>query len=246
MTNRSVLALLVAAACGNGGHAKVDAAVAIDSPADSQMLDGPPIGCSGGKTIFLVRGGGTYVSGSADDATTNTTKILPSGSYAVPAYPYGDASWDTLKTCVASAFAPFGVNVTDVDPDTAPHHEIVFTTTYNGWPGGSANVGSISSLTCPGSGSGPAANGIAFVFAEAYGDRPADHCELGVSQLASEIAALDHTRDCHDFLGGYQTPCGPKAFLDKPVQCGEFSDRNCQCGGATQNSFQGMKTALCP
>ena len=231
---------VVMAACGgdDGGHAVMDAKQA-DAAPDSQTS------CSGGKVIFLNRAGGTYNAGTADDATTNTTKVLSTGSYAVPAYPNSDTSWGTIKSCVTTSLAPFGVTVTDVDPGTAPHHEIVFTTTYNAWPGGTANVSTISAANCPGT--GLPASGVLFVFSGAFGDMPMVDCEGAVSQLASEIAGLDHALDCHDFLGIYQSPCGQKSFLDQAIQCGETSPRICQCGGSsTQNSWQQMKAALCP
>src|SRR5687767_6378303 len=122
------------AACGDdGGQVQVDAKVASIDAAIDAPIDAPA--CAGGKTLFLNRAGGTYNGAPADDATLNNTKVLGTDTYAVPAYPYGDPSWSSIKTCVTMAFAPFNVVVTDVDPGTAPHHELVFTTTYNAWPG---------------------------------------------------------------------------------------------------------------
>lgn len=82
-----------------------------------------------GKTVFLNRGGGTYVVGAKDNAVTNTSFVLDM-TRTLAAYPHGDASWAAVKACVTQALAPFKATVTDVDPGTSQHHEIVFSTTY--------------------------------------------------------------------------------------------------------------------
>ena len=235
----------VLCACGDdsGGHVVADAAPHQDASSDASRdapIDSPS--CNGGKTLFLNRAGGTYNASTADDATLNNTKVLASGSFAVPAYPYGDGSWSTIKTCITSQLAPFDVTVTDIDPGTAPHHELVLTTNYAAWPNGNANVSTISGTNCPG---GLPASGVAFVFAAAYGDLPALTCEAAVAQFAIEITGLDWSLDCHDYLGQYQAPCGQKVFLDQMINCGESTPRTCQCGGTAQNSYQTMRTALC-
>jgi hypothetical protein len=233
---------LLLVACGDDGGHPADARVDTmgDTTTDTAV-------CAGSKIIFLNRAGGVYNAGEGDDATTNTTRVLTSGSFNVTAYPFGDSDWATINTCVTSAFAPFGVSVTDVDPGTTPHHEIVFTTSYAVWPGGNPAPSSISSANCPGIVPGLPQSGIAFVFSSIYGSsRPDLDCTHAVSQLASEISGLDHSLDCQDFLGSGLTPCGPRAFLDLNIQCGETSPRACQCGGTEQNSFQTMKAAFCP
>lgn len=208
-----------------------DAPVAIDAPA-----------CAGGRVVFLNRGGGTFTAGPSDNASTNTTPIAGNMTRTLAAFPFGDPSWTAIKTCVTQSLAPFNVTVTDVDPGGARHHEIVVTTRF--WDPANTGVFSISAFTCPGS--GLPASGIAFVFGEAIGDKPTEICEMAVSQLASLVAGLDHSRDCKDFLGTFQPACGMKSFLDQEVACGEQADRPCNCGGMTQNSFRGMTAALCP
>jgi len=222
---------LLLGACGDdGGGLAVDAK--------------QPDTVTSGKTVFLNRAGGTYSMG-VDDATANVAGAMDMTRTLAP-YPHDDASWTAVKTCVTQALAPFNVVVTDVDPGTAPHHEIVLTTKY--W-GDTSNtiVSSVSSAPCPAGSPGthPAipTSGVALVFAMGFTD-PTSICEAAVSQLAVDIAGLDHSLDCHDFLGIYQTPCGAKSFLDQDEMCGEFSARVCNCGNATQNSHRAMTTAL--
>src|SRR5688500_5467957 len=133
-----MLVVAVLVGCGDDGSStQVDAAVKRDAAIDA-AIDAPP--CTGAKTLFLNRAGGTYNGGAMDDATTNTTKVLGTGSHTVPGYPFGDPSWVAMKTCVESAFSALNVNVVDVDPGSTPHHEIVLTTTYATWPNGNNNV----------------------------------------------------------------------------------------------------------
>ena len=237
---------VLVAACGDDGGHPVDARVA-DTKAIDATTDAAPTTCNGGKTIFLNRSGGTYNAGPADDATTNTTRVLTSGSYNVTAYPYGEVDWAEIKTCVTAGLTDFGVVVTDVDPGTAPHHEVVFTTSYAVWPDGNPYTSSISSTNCPGVGTGLPESGIAFVFTAIFGSsRPDLDCADALSQLASEIAGLDHALDCHDYLGNGLAACGPKQYLDQEISCGETIPRTCQCGGDTQSSHRAMLAALCP
>lgn len=226
-----VVVLCMLSACGDdGGAAAIDAPVAIDAPA-----------CAGGKTVFLNRGGGTFTPGPNDDASTNTTPVAGNMTRTLAAFPFGDPSWTAVKQCVVQGLAPFNVTVTDVDPGAARHHEIVVSTRF--WDAGNQGVRSISTFTCPSA--GLPASGIAFVFAEAIGDMPGAICDDAVSQLASAVAGLDHSRDCKDFLGTFQPACGMRSFLDREIACGEQTDRPCSCGGMTQNSFRGMSAALC-
>lgn len=238
------IGVIVLAGCGDDAHAAIDARV------DTPMIDAPTDtspACTSSKTVFLNRNGGTYNAGSADDAITNTTRVLTTGSFDVHAYPFGDTDWAMITACVTSAFTPFGVTVTDIDPQTTPHHEIVFSTSYAVWPGGNPYTTSISSANCPGVDAGLPDNGIAFVFSSVNGaSRPDLDCAGAMSQLASEISGLDHALDCRDWLGSGLTACGPRAFLDQDVECGETTPRTCQCGGTTQSSFKTLKAVFCP
>lgn len=227
---KGMLVGLVLVGCGDGGGG-----VAVDARPDTTVTPG----CTGGKTLYLNRISESWSPG-ADDATTNTSLVLDM-TRTLPAYPYGEPSWQAIKACITTQLAPFNVNVVDTDPGTAPHHEIVFTTTYWDTSAGSG-IGTISSSSCM----AKPVNGVSFVFAQTLTDVPADTCEFAVSQFASETAGLDHSMDCHDALGTYRTACGPKMFLDQEIQCGEFSAHACMCTNQqTQNSFQAMHAALC-
>lgn len=226
----SLSLLYLLSACGDDGKNAVP-----DAPI---VADAAP--CTGGHVIYLNRGGGVFGPGP-DDAISNSTRIADGMDRSLAPFPYGDASWASIKTCIEQGLAPFHASITDVDPGNRPHHEIVFTTKY--WGPNADLVASNSSMNCPPA--GLPGNGVAFVFMQQVGDEPALACELALSQLASEIAGLDHSLDCHDHLDVFQTPCGPKSYVDAQVMCGDTDPRACQCGGVSQNSFRSMSAALC-
>src|SRR3954466_13968241 len=61
--------------------------------------------------------------GNADDSRTDRSAIVPHGGTlgALNA----SVNFDAVKQCIANAMAPFNVQVTDVDPGTADHFEIM-------------------------------------------------------------------------------------------------------------------------
>jgi len=189
--------------------------------------------------LFLDRcaAGCAYTPGS-DDSRTNTSTI-PNSSSTLSAFAHGDTSFDAVVTCVRNTFAPFAIDVTDVDPGSAEHFEIAVAGTSQqlGLPAGIANV---SPVTCQNG--GVIANGPAFAFANTLGDVPLEIC-WNAAQAAGVLLGLDHevlVGDVMTYLAGSL----PKAFLDETAPCGELQARDCSCGGTTQNSHQRLLATL--
>jgi MYXO-CTERM domain-containing protein len=139
-----------------------------------------------------------------------------------------------MVDCVKDLYSPFDVIVTDIDPgpDT-PHFEAM----VSGGPadiGMQQGVGGVSPFSC-----GVIENAITYTFPEAVGNQPQIICEI-VGQESAHAFGLDHEYLCEDPMT-YLNGCGNKSFRDIDADCGEFSPRNCQCGGATQNSVQRIK-----
>src|SRR5262245_9018130 len=107
--------LLLLSACGDDGKT-----LAPDAPV---VADAAP--CTGGHVIYLSRTGGVFKPGSVDDAISNTTKLADGMDRTLKPFPYSDASWTAIKSCIETGLAPFHATVTDVDPGNKPHHEIV-------------------------------------------------------------------------------------------------------------------------
>ena len=58
---------------------------------------------------------GCTVHPGNDDSRTDSSSI-PETQAVLTAYPHGSTSWNTLVQCVKDMYAPFDIQVTDVDP----------------------------------------------------------------------------------------------------------------------------------
>jgi len=180
--------------------------------------------------LFLNRctGGISIDAGWPDDNTVNRSGIL-GGTTQFPEYPYGDASWDQVVVEAKEIFSPFNVEVTDVDPSPTPHDEAIVC--GSGDLAGFSGAGGVSPFTCDVI---PAP--ITFTFPESLGDDPRTIAEA-IAQEAAHAWGLEHEYKCEDPMS-YLYGCGEKSFQDGDFECGEYSARACECGGATQNAYQ--------
>jgi hypothetical protein len=126
-------------------------------------------------------------------------------------------------------FAPFNVEITDVDPSPAPHDEAVVC--GSGALAGFDGAGGVSPFTCD-----VIDAPITFTFPESLGNDPRTIAEV-IAQEAAHAWGLEHEYKCEDPMT-YLYGCGEKTFQDGDYECGEYSPRACECGGATQNAFQ--------
>lgn len=189
--------------------------------------------------LFLDRcaAGCAYTPGF-DDSRTNTSS-LSSGTSTLSAFAHGDASFDAVVACVRDTFAPFAIEVTDVDPGGADHFEVAVAGTSQqlGLPSGIANVSPVTCLN-----DGVIENGVAFAFANTLSDAPLEIC-WNAAQAAGALLGLDHEVLAGDVMT-YLPGSLPKAFLDETAPCGETLARDCLCGGTTQNSYQRLLATL--
>ncbi len=189
-----------------------------------------PLHHDAGLILYLNRceGGETFTPGF-NDSRTNRSSIINS-TRTLPAYPYGDASWNQVVQCVSEMMAPYNIIVTDEDPGNVPHDEAVACGHPNDL-GMQDGVGGVAPFSC-----GVINNAITYTFPEVWGNWPRGICET-IAQEAAHGWGLDHEYLCADPMT-YLTGCGDKSYQDIDAQCGEFSARSCQCGGSTQNSHR--------
>lgn len=225
MCTRGVVVIAMVAACG-GGEAKPDAAVIYEDAA----LCVPGAQTS---TVYLNFTGGTFSHG-LDDATLNRADPIDT-TRTLAAWPLANAAG--IKACVEAALKPFKIDVTDVDPGQAPHHEIVFSDVF--WVAADPQVRTISASNC----GGTIQNTISFVFAAPIGDSAVVACHDAMLQFGVASTGLDHVNDCTDYLSGGAVPaCGPRAWTTTPLQCGDGGNtRPCHCGGSHQISMNKMR-----
>jgi len=190
-------------------------------------------------TLFLDRCSAScgYTPGY-DDSRTNTSSLLNQSS-VLSAFAYGDTSWNDVVACVQQTFAPFDVQVTDVDPGAAEHLEIAVAGTPEEM-GQQAGITNVSPITCIGT--RVVANGIGFAFAGTIGDAPLEICR-NAAQAAGALLGLDHELLAGDVMT-YLSGSLPRQFLDATADCGESTPRSCICDGTTQNSYQWLLATL--
>jgi Big-like domain-containing protein len=189
--------------------------------------------------IYLNRNGGRYDPGWPDDSQTNRSSVLSFtlGSGAdIPAYSFGDASWQQVLDCVRDLYADFDVYITDEDPGDTPHMETV----VGGSPGTIGlppGVGGIAPSGCE-----PIPNSVQYVFPDTYGPGMEQGICEATGQETAHSFGLDHEYWCPDVMT-YLFDCGvAKTFVDEDHPCGEYGPRDCSCGSPTQNSYQWLLT----
>ncbi len=183
----------------------------------------------------------TFNPGGPEDSRGNLSSIL-NQTASFDEYPYGDVSWDQVVAETKDIFLPFNIEVTDVDPCggvttgcTIKHFEAIICDGYPDEFGFGSNAGGVAPFTC----SGAIDNAIAFVFPRVWGNDVRTIAETVVHELGHPWG-LDHLFDCRDpmtYLDQNRQQCGNKYFQNIDNRCGEFSERNCDCGQSTQNSY---------
>ena len=209
------------------------------------------------NVIFLNRcANGCTVKSGTTDSRTDTSAIV-SGSHVLTKFTYGDATWNSLVACVRDVFSPFNVQVTDVDPGSANHFEIMI----GGNPtdiGFSNNVGGVSGNGC---GDTYIPNALVFDFADVWSSSSTtcssscleDMCSTAAQEIGHSFG-MDHSHNSADPMT-YFNFVGRKYFQNSADPCGSDcvsgtgpmgnacsgSDNQvhtcCVNEGTTQNSF---------
>ena len=133
-------------------------------------------------------------------------------------YSYGDTQWGKMVACVKQIMAPFNIQVTDVDPGTADHFEVMVA----GSPqelGLSGGVGGIADYACtaPGQCNSYIPDALVFDFSDVWGDQYLDDCAT-VAQEIAHTWSLDHVAVASDPMT-YFPYSGMRTYQDH-VQCG--------------------------
>ena len=198
------------------------------------------------KIIYVNRcvGGCTITKGS-NNAVENTSGT-PMGTdgqvYTLSEWAHGDAVWEQLMECVRDVYAPYDVEVTDVDPSPLPHHEAIAAGNdfEIGWSAGGVS-GAPSSCT-------PTDNVISYTFANQFAaSRVESICAVVAQESGHSFGMPDHIYDCTDPMT-YLGWCGRAYFRNKSMPCGEFALNvpACACGGVRVNSHVMLSEALGP
>jgi hypothetical protein len=201
--------------------------------------------------IYLNRCAGAgcnIVQGTTNSTTDPVHSSLGHG--VLSPFSHGDATWNTVVACMREVFAPFAVEITEVDPGALPHFEIIF----GGTPqqiGLGAGIGGVSPFSC----APYIPNSVVFVF-DVWGDEPEELCATAAQEVAHSFA-LDHAIEPSDPMT-YYGYIGRRHFMNAQIQCGSDCDtkhrsplgatctgpdlqwHDCACGNGaqTQNDVQ--------
>jgi hypothetical protein len=227
---RRLFCVLTAAVITIGGSGRI----AATKPETARNVEAQP-DAAPGAIIFLNRNGGVYRSGF-DNPAINTSPILL-GQQSVSSFAGDDTDWDHIVRRVRARYARFNIAVVDEEPAPPARYIEVVVGRTPGEAGFESNVGGVAPLYCS-----PVQNSIVFVFAALYGNDVSDISAV-IDHETGHAFSLDHAFSCKDPMT-YLTGCGEKVFVHEDAACGEFSARQCFCGGATQNSVQTLLNAF--
>ncbi len=190
------------------------------------------------RVLYLNRcASGCTISPGSDNARAQTSSIVGQTSLVSP-FAWGDDTWNQVVQCVKEVYAPYDVEVTDVDPgDMVLHHEAIVAGDPQelGLPN---SVGGIAPSQCV-----PRNNVISFTFANSYSSNAQAICSV-IGQETAHSYGLEHAFNCADPMT-YLRACGRQFFRDVNAECGEYEPRElCQCGGARQNSHRWLRAVL--
>lgn len=218
-----------------GSSSDADGATASDAAEEDATTCVAPT--SAPRVLFLNKEGGVYSAGP-DDSRTNVSMVLDTAN-TVNAWSVSSQTWTTIVDCVKQKLLPFNVTVTDVDPGTVQHVEIVFAqNTPTIFAGGAKSVGP---LTCS-----VKENAVAFV-SQPHAEAAVGNGCAAAAQLYGYAMGLEQVTTCPDAMTYDYTACTTAGFTKTAITCGATSSMTCACGGGTtQTSFDKMLAVLGP
>jgi MYXO-CTERM domain-containing protein len=190
------------------------------------------------KILYLERcAGGCVLEPGNNDARYNISSIV-GGVSVVSEFHHSEEVWQQVVQCVKEIYAPYDVQVTDVNPgDQVFHHKAIVA-------GAPAEIGynnpvwGVAPSQCT-----PRNNVISFTFANVMPASPLTICSV-IGQETAHSYGLEHAYDCSDPMT-YLSACGRQFFRDRVTPCGEYEPLDqCNCGGAAQNSHRWLRMVL--
>ena len=177
---------------------------------------------------------GCAVAPGPTDARTDQTDLVQRVHQLSP-WRYGPGAWGSVMNCVRSVMSPFDIEVTDVDPGTADHLEVMIAGTPQQF-GVEAGIGGLADIRCSSVGhcSPSIPNALSFVFAEVWNGNVIETC-ASVAQQLGHTWALDHVTDPEDPMSVIRGDEHVPSFRDGQI-CGSdcvagFSQFGLACTG---------------
>lgn len=188
------------------------------------------------RIIYLNRDGVVLLPGDNDSRLQRSTIV--SEPVAITPWDIDDETWADTVACMRELYAPFDVEVTDVDPGDAMHIEAVF----GGHPndvGLPENVAGVSPFTTDCS---VIESSIVFTFTDVLPDDSRVMCEVMAQEIAHSYG-LDHQLLASDPMT-YLEYDGERSFQNEMAACGEFESRDCGINGSVCRDGQNSVALL--
>lgn len=241
MIRRLGVAALVVSAFASSAFAERPRTGVIDVDPKLISKDGPltPVGLVPYNTLFINRcASGCPVKVGQSNSLTDSWPI--NSNRTLTAFPYSDAVWQQVMSCVKDVFSPYQIVVTDVDPGTSANH---FEIMIAGSPtdvGMSTSIGGVAPGGCTSSYKN---NALVFDFAKVWAAPSAGMCDASCVEeicatAAQEIGhtwqSMDHVRNAKDPMT-YFGYLGRKYFQNSADQCGSDCVNGVAPDGSTCN-----------
>ncbi|HEV7554458.1 MAG TPA: Ig-like domain-containing protein [Kofleriaceae bacterium] len=170
---------------------------------------------------------------------------IPTRSSTLTAFAQNDSVWQAVMDCMRQTFSRFNVQITDVDPGSTPHMEVM-----------AAGLGSqlqqpsgvlrIADVSCQAIGNCDTfiPNALVFAFANDpyYSGKPLEICSTAAQEIAHSWS-LDHVVDATDPMT-YNSYSGMRQYKDNQ-QCGSDCFGGKTAFGVTCQGTGGNATHVC-
>ncbi len=199
----------------------------------------PPTGNVGralSRVVYLNKNGVTVNPGD-NDARANRSTIATQQTQ-IPAWNVSATTWTATVACMRELFAPWDVQIVDLDPGNVPHIEAVF----GGSPamlGMDANTAGVSPFTTDCS---VIENAMVYTFTSVIPQDARLACEI-MAQEVAHAYGLDHELLASDPMT-YLNYDGDRSFKNVTASCGEDRARACGINGSTCRQNQNSVTLL--
>ena len=172
------------------------------------------------RVLFMNKctGGCQLTVGNPDNRTD--VSDVPTRSSMLAAFSQSDSVWQAVMDCMRQTFSRFNVQITDVDPGTSPHMEVM-AAGLGSQVQQPAGVLGIADVSCQNIGNCDTfvPNALVFAFANDpfYSGKPLEICATAAQEIA-HTWGLDHVLDKTDPMT-YNSYSGMRQYKDNQ-QCG--------------------------
>jgi uncharacterized protein (TIGR03382 family) len=152
-------------------------------------------------------------------------------------FPFGDTAWSQVVECVKDVMSPYNIRVTDVDPGTANHFEVMIAGLATDI-GLSADYGGVA----PGGCMQYHANALVFDFAKVWSLGASTCNQACIEDICSTAAQeIGHVWKSMDHVIVAADPMTYNPFTDRRY----FQNTAAQCGSDCKNGYKPNSTELC-